>query len=52
MDEGVLTEDEFAEIQADIEQEIEDAVEFARESPFPDPSAAYEGLYSNQSEQA
>lgn len=52
IDEGVLSEDEFAEIQEEIEQEIADAIEFARESPFPEPSAAYEGLYSDQSNQA
>jgi len=52
IDEGVITEEEFAEIQAEIEQEIEEAIEFARESPLPDLSAAYEGLYSNGSEQA
>lgn len=50
VDEGVLTEAEFEEIDEEIDEEIQDAIEFARNSPFPDPSAAYEGVYSDQSE--
>lgn len=50
IDEGVLDEDEVEAIHADIEQEIEEAIEFARESPLPDPEEAYEGLYSDGGE--
>jgi TPP-dependent pyruvate/acetoin dehydrogenase alpha subunit len=50
--EGVLTEAEVEEIDQEIDREIDEAVEYARESPFPEPSAAYEGLYSNESERA
>ncbi|MFB6201024.1 MAG: thiamine pyrophosphate-dependent dehydrogenase E1 component subunit alpha [Halorhabdus sp.] len=50
VDEGVLTEDEYAEIEAEIEAEIQEAIEFARESDLPDPDQAYEGLYSNGGE--
>ena len=46
IDEGVITEEEYAEMEAGIETEIEEAIEFARESDLPDPSEAYEGLYS------
>lgn len=52
LEEGVLTEAEVEEMEREVEQEIQDAIEFARESPFPDPSAAYQGLYSDQSEEA
>jgi pyruvate dehydrogenase E1 component alpha subunit len=51
IDEGVLTTDKFEEMHQEIEIEIDEAIEFARESEFPEPSAAYEGLYSNASEE-
>jgi len=46
IEEGVLTEEAYADLEAEIEAEIRAAIEFARESPFPEPEAAYEGLYS------
>lgn len=52
VEEGVLTEAEVEEIDQEIDREIDEAVEYARESPFPEPSAAYEGLYSSESERA
>jgi len=47
IDEGVLTADEWAAMQADVETELDEAIEFARESPMPDPQQAYEGLYAD-----
>lgn len=44
--EGVLTEDEYEALRADVEAEIEDAVEFARESDLPAPETAYQNLYA------
>ncbi len=44
---GVLTEKQANEIEAEIEAEVEAAVTFAKESPYPDPQEAYEGVYSN-----
>jgi len=52
VDEGVLTEADYEQMEAEIEDEIEDAIEFARESDFPEPAAAYEGLYSDGGERA
>ena len=46
IDEGVITEEEYEELETQIEAEIQEAVEFARESPEPDPEEAYEGLYA------
>ncbi|MEF8842897.1 MAG: thiamine pyrophosphate-dependent dehydrogenase E1 component subunit alpha [Haloarculaceae archaeon] len=46
LDEGVLTETEYGELQEDVETEIDEAVEFARESDLPDPETAYENLYA------
>ena len=49
IDEGVLTEAEYEEMEAEIEAEIRAAIEFARESELPDPESAYEGLYAEES---
>ncbi len=43
---GVITEEEYVDIEQEIEREIEEAIEFARESDLPDPQEAYEGLYA------
>jgi pyruvate dehydrogenase E1 component alpha subunit len=43
--EKIATEDEIKEIQAKIKQEIADAVKFAENSDFPDPSALWEDNY-------
>lgn len=50
VDEGVVTQSEVDEIRAEIQAEIQAAVEFARESEFPEPEAAYEGLYADGGE--
>jgi TPP-dependent pyruvate/acetoin dehydrogenase alpha subunit len=43
---GVLTEKESEKIDQEIAQEIEAAVKFAAESPFPDPEEALEDVYA------
>jgi pyruvate dehydrogenase E1 component alpha subunit len=43
---GILTEEQAASIDAEIEQRLEEAVKFADESPEPDPSTLYDHLYS------
>jgi pyruvate dehydrogenase E1 component alpha subunit len=45
---GALAESENAEIHSRIDQEVEDAVVFARQSPFPDRSKLLEGVYRIQ----
>ena len=44
--EGVLTEDEYRQLEESEKKRIEDAVAFAKESPLPDPEEAYTGVYS------
>ena len=44
---NVLTEEQADEIEAEIQAEVEAAVTFAKESPYPEPQEAYEGLYSS-----
>lgn len=45
LDAGLLSEDEIEDMRTTIGDEVEEAVEFARESPEPEPEAAYEGVY-------
>ena len=43
---GQLTDEEWAAMDAEILQKIEDAVTFARSSPFPSPSRATEDVFA------
>ena len=45
LSDGRLTEEEYEEIVDEVDREIEEAVEFAQDSEFPEPAEAYEGLY-------
>lgn len=47
-----LTERELAEIEAQVREEIEAAVDFARKSPFPAPEELFEDLYVESGEAA
>ncbi|HET9185858.1 MAG TPA: thiamine pyrophosphate-dependent enzyme, partial [Solirubrobacterales bacterium] len=47
---GVLPAEERAEVRAAAQADVDAAVEFARESPFPDPSQAYTDLYADTEE--
>jgi pyruvate dehydrogenase E1 component alpha subunit len=42
---GIVTEDEIDDMVANIREEVQDAVDFARESPEPEPEAAYDNVY-------
>lgn len=43
---GVLTEDDASKIDQEINREIEEAVKFAEESPFPAPEETLEDVYA------
>jgi pyruvate dehydrogenase E1 component alpha subunit len=45
VDRGELTDDEFEEMQADVEATIADAVEYAQEADLPDPEEAYDDMF-------
>jgi pyruvate dehydrogenase E1 component alpha subunit len=47
IDREELTEDEFEELEAEVESTIDDAVAEARDAPSPDPSAAYEDVFAD-----
>ena len=44
--EDVLSDAKFEEMETAVQAEVEEAVEFARESPYPEPEEAYEDLWS------
>lgn len=46
LDEGLITLPELDEIDGEVAAEIEEAVTFARESPFPEMDALYEHIYA------
>jgi TPP-dependent pyruvate/acetoin dehydrogenase alpha subunit len=43
---ATLEEDTMAQLEADVKAELDDAVEFARNSPFPEPGDAMEDVYA------
>lgn len=43
---SILTEDDLAILQARVDQEIVEAIEFAKASPEPDPATILEGVYA------
>ncbi|MQF84854.1 MAG: thiamine pyrophosphate-dependent dehydrogenase E1 component subunit alpha [SAR202 cluster bacterium] len=47
IDRGVLSEDEIDKIESDSKKEIEEAVEFARNSKFPEPEELFEDMWAN-----
>lgn len=46
-EEGVLSDSEFQEIEAQVKEQVEKAVRFAEESPLPDPKELYTDVYAN-----
>lgn len=43
---GVATEEQLDQLEADVLAEVDEAVRFTDESPFPDPSIAFQDLYT------
>ena len=43
---GVITEDEFDEMKAEIDEQIEKAASDAKDAAYPDPSEAYEDMFN------
>jgi pyruvate dehydrogenase E1 component alpha subunit len=46
VEQGILSEEEADRIEADVLAELEEAVEFARQSPLPEPESALEDLWA------
>jgi pyruvate dehydrogenase E1 component alpha subunit len=45
LDEGWATQTEIDQVHSAVRQEVDDAVAWAEQSPFPDPSTLEEGVY-------
>ncbi len=45
LEKGIATEEDLEKIEEQIKAEVADAVEFAENSPFPDPSEAFTDVY-------
>jgi pyruvate dehydrogenase E1 component alpha subunit len=45
LENGILNEDEVKQIEQNAQEDVEAAIVFARESAYPDPEEAFEGLY-------
>jgi pyruvate dehydrogenase E1 component alpha subunit len=43
--EGIISEEELDEVEARVERDVEEAVQFAESSPEPEPSALFENVY-------
>ncbi len=46
IDNGIATAEELDQLEADVLAEVEDAVTFTNDSPFPEPSIAFADLYT------
>lgn len=44
---GVVSDSELQEIEAQVKEQVEKAVKFAEESPFPDPKELFTDIYAN-----
>ena len=47
LDQGIATQEEIEQMENEIKEQIEDAITFARESPYPEPEALFEDMFSN-----
>ncbi len=45
LENGVLSEDDATQIEREAQEDVQAAITFARESAYPDPQEAFEGLY-------
>jgi acetoin:2,6-dichlorophenolindophenol oxidoreductase subunit alpha len=45
--EGIATDNAMDELEAAVQEEVDEAVRFTEESPFPDPSVAFDDLYTD-----
>jgi pyruvate dehydrogenase E1 component alpha subunit len=46
-EEGVMTDKEFENIEAQVREQVETSLRFAEESPLPDPKELYTDVYAN-----
>ena len=46
-EEGVMTDAEFKEVEAKVKEQVDRSIQFAEESPLPDPSELFTDIYAN-----
>jgi pyruvate dehydrogenase E1 component alpha subunit len=46
IDQGVMSASDVERLEASVRQEVADGLEFARQSPYPAPEEAFDGLYA------
>ena len=47
LSQGIATQEEIDQIENEVNKQIEEAVEFARESPYPDPSELFDDMFAD-----
>ena len=47
LSQDIATQAEIDQLEQEVMQQIDEAVEFARQSPYPEPSALFEDMYAN-----
>jgi len=48
LEQNIATQEEIDQVESEVKQQIEDAITFARESPYPEPSDLFEDMYANK----
>jgi TPP-dependent pyruvate/acetoin dehydrogenase alpha subunit len=47
LSQGILTQEKIDQLEAEVKTQIEDALTFARESPYPDASELFDDMFAN-----
>ena len=47
LEQGIATQEEIDQIENEIKEQIQDAITFARESPYPEPSELFEDMFAD-----
>ena len=47
LSQGIATQEEVDQLEDEVKEQIREALEFARQSPYPDPSELFEDMFAN-----
>ncbi len=48
LEQSIATQEEIDQVENEVKEQIEDAITFARESPYPEPSDLFEDMFANK----
>ena len=48
LEQNIATQAEIDQVENEVKQQIEDAIIFAKDSPYPDPSELFEDLFADK----